>query len=161
MEVPWLLPVSCHDQTRGHHRQYCNRNKQRWDKIWADNNKTLSRQWLKLHGVKWDIKNFVNEWLQAPEAIQSRQLPDQITMPIPMAGIQANKETQNTKNATIQRQNTKGIAIKAPPELIPTPIAAPMSPRVAKPPAPVLSFTCCYQTIITLLSHCNHTVITL
>ena len=108
-----------------------------------------------------NIKNFVNEWLQAPEAIQSRQLPDQITMPIPMAGIQANKETQNTKNATIQTQNTKGIAIKAPPELIPTPIAAPMSPRVAKPPAPVLSLTCCYQTIITLISHCNHTVIIL
>ena len=37
--------------------------------------------------------------------------------------------------------DTRGMAMRAPPELIPTPMAAPIRPRVAKPPAPVLIFT--------------------
>ena len=158
MEVASLLPVSCHDQTRGHHRQYCNRNKKRWDKIWADDNKNFEQTMIKTARSQMRCQKFCH-WVIAGargNTFKAASRPDNNANP---NGRQAKNETENAKNVTIQTQNTKGIAIKAPPELIPTPIAAPMSPRVAKPPALVLSLTCCYQTIITLLSYCNHNVI--
>ena len=167
MEVPWLLPVSCHNQTRGHHGQYCNRNKKKWDKIWTDNNKNVEPTMIKTARSQMRCQKFCH-WVIAG-ARGNTVRPENNANP---NGRHTCKQ-RNTKrqNVTIQTQNTKGIANKAPPELIPTPIAAPMSPRVAKPPALVLSLTCCYLTVIILLlsywvhtviimlSYCNHTVI--
>ena len=49
-------------------------------------------------------------------------------------------EDINFKQTNI-KTDTRGMAMSAPPEPMPTPIAAPIRPRVAKPPAPVLIFT--------------------
>ena len=128
-------------------RQHLSRRQQ---KLWTNNNKTFEPTTIKTARSQIRYQKLC-QWVIAGargNTFKAASRPDNNANP---NGRQAKNETQNAKNVTIQTQNTKGIAIKAPPELIPTPIAAPMSPRVAKPPALVLSLTCCYLTVIMFL----------